>query len=447
MSWPVPTRRSVVVLVTIAASALVVPVAFGEDEWWGAWVLVNAVVIVVLVADWVLAPSPKRFAIERIHPSSVVIGSKAAMGWEVSQSGGRRRSVWIADDLAPSLRAETRRVRVVVPANGVGGARTWIEPSRRGRFEPARMVVRTSGPLGLMVRQSARTVPTRLRVLPAFLSAKKAELATRQARAQQVGLRSARARGGGTEFDSLRELTPDDETRRIDWAATARSAHPVVRTYRAEQNQTVLCLLDSGRVMAGRIDAIPRFEYAMDAAMLLAELATGLGDRMGLVAFDRTVHATIEPSNRRSQRARVAETLFDLEPALAESDYRSMMTHVAARYRRRHLLVLMTELSEEVIESFVLPALTILTRTHLVVVASVQDPDVVRWAHHGRADAEGAFLRASAIEVLAERQRLAARLRARGVIVIDAAPDRFSEKLGEAYLRGQGRRPALRWGP
>ncbi len=437
MSWPVPTRRAVGVSVVVAVIALVVPVAFGADQWWGTWLGANAVLLLVLLADWALAPSPGRFTIERVHPSSVVIGSRAAMGWEVSQVGGRRRAVWIADELAPSLRAETRRVRVEVPANGVGGARTWIEPSRRGRFEPTRMVVRTPGPLGLIVRQSSRSVPTRLRVLPAFLSAKKAELATRQARAQQIGLRSARGRGGGTEFDSLRELTPDDETRRIDWAATARSTHPVVRTYQAEQNQTVLCLLDSGRVMAGRINGIPRFEYAMDAAMLLAELATGLGDRMGLVAFDRTVHSTIEPSNRRSQRARVAETLFDLEPALAESDYRSMMTHVAARYRRRHLLVLMTELSEEVIESFVLPALTILTRTHLVAVASVQDPDVVHWARHGRADAEGAFLRASAIEVLAERQRLAARLRARGVMVIDTDPDRFSEALGQAYLEAK----------
>lgn len=288
-----------------------------------------------------------------------------------------------------------------------------------------------------MVRQRNVDVATTLRVLPLYRSARQAELATKQARLQQVGLRSARTRGGGTEFDHLREMTADDETRRIDWAATARSMRPVVRTYRAEQNQSVLCLLDSGRVMAGRIDAIPRFEYGMDAAMLLADLSTGLGDRMGLIAFDRTVHTTIEPSNRRAQRAVVAERLFDVEPALAESDYRSMVTHVAARYRRRHMLVLLTELSEEVVESFVLPALPILTRTHLVAVASVRDPDVIAWAHGGRADAEGAFLRASAIEAITTRQRVAAQLRAKGALVVDEEPARFSAALGELYLEAK----------
>ncbi|MEZ5228282.1 MAG: DUF58 domain-containing protein [Acidimicrobiales bacterium] len=437
MSWPIPTRRAAIVAVLAGASALVLPVAFSSDSWAGYLVLINLVLAVVLVIDVLLAASPKRFEVERVHPNAVTIGSQGSIGWDVSQRGGRRTAVWVADEFAPSLGAETRRARIDVPSNGVGSARIWFVPARRGRFEPSRVVVRTTGPLGLMVRQRNVDVPTTLRVLPLYRSAKQAELATKQARLQQIGLRSARIRGGGTEFDHLREMTADDETRRIDWAATARSMRPVVRSYRAEQNQSVLCLLDSGRVMAGRINAIPRFEYGMDAAMLLADLTTGLGDRMGLIAFDRTVHTTIEPSNRRAQRALVAERLFDIEPALAESDYRSMVTHVAARYRRRHMLVLLTELSEEVVESFVLPALPILTRTHLVAVASVQDPDVIAWAHSGRADTEGAFLRASAIEAIAARQRVAAQLRAKGALVVDEGPDRFSAALGELYLEAK----------
>ena len=59
----------------------------------------------------------------------------------------------------------------------------------------------------------------------------------------------------------------DDESRRIDWAATARVGRPIVRTYRAERNQTVVNLLDAGRVMAGRVDEVPRLEHAMDAVM------------------------------------------------------------------------------------------------------------------------------------------------------------------------------------
>jgi uncharacterized protein (DUF58 family) len=139
-------------------------------------------------------------------------------------------------------------------------------------------------------------------------------------------------------------------------------------------------------------------------------------------------------TNRRSQRAAVAETLFTVEPALAESDYRSMVTHVTAHFRRRHLIVLLTELTEETIETFVLPALPILTRTHLVAVVSVRDPDVAAWATSGRADAEGAFLRAAAVDSLAVRNRLAATLRSRGVLVVDVEPERFGAAVAELYL-------------
>ena len=118
-----------------------------------------------------------------------------------------------------------------------------------------------------------------------------AELRINKARILEVGLRSAQGLGGGTEFDQLREYSVDDEFRRIDWAATARAGKAIVRTYRAERNQTVISLLDNGRVMAGRVDDVPRVEHAMDAVMMLTAVATRLGDRAGLVVFDREVRA------------------------------------------------------------------------------------------------------------------------------------------------------------
>lgn len=438
MTWPVPSWR-LAVLAVLAGMVLLVMPDLGVTGMLGAgidnrFLIVNAVIAALAIADGVMAPAPGRFDVRRIHPAAVTLGHEATVEWEVGQKSGRACSVWLADQLAPSLGAETRRAKVTVPGRGVGTVRTGMAPSRRGRFEPSELVVRTSGPLGLLFKQRRRDVPTRLRILPPFRSAKEAELKLHKARILEVGLRSARGRGGGTEFDSLRELTPDDETRRIDWAASARSARPIVRTYRAEQSQTVMCLLDSGRIMAGRVDGVARLEHGMDGAMLLAELATGLGDKMGLLAFDQEPHTTVNASNRRSQRSTIVEALFDLEPALAESDYRSMVTHVLAHHRRRTFLVLITELVEEVVEDFLLPVLPLLMRTHLVVVAAVRDPDVERWAVETTVDEDGAFLRSAALASLESRRRVAARLRAKGAIVVDETPERFAGALGDAYL-------------
>lgn len=452
-SWPIPTLR----LAGLAAAAsllfLVLP-AQGATDMLGVavdnrFLAINGVVLTLAAIDYLLAPNPGALTVSRVHPGAVTMGHESNVEWVVTRSKRRlglwSGSVWLADDLAPSLRADTRRVKMKVASGGSTSARVRIRPTRRGRFAPSEMTLRCSGPAGLVVKQRRRSVRSTLRVLPQFRSAKEAELALHRARLLEVGLRSARGRGGGTDFDSLRELTPDDETRRVDWAATARSNRPIVRTYQAEQNQTVLVLLDAGRVMAAQVDGAPRLEFGMDAAMLLAELATGLGDRMGLLVFDREVHTTLPPHARRSQRTAVSEAVFDLEPALAESDYRSMVTHVATRYRRRSLLVLVTELAEEVVETFLMPSLPLLTRTHLVIVAAVRDPQVEAWAMgvdlgvepSGVVTVDEGFRRAAAIAELESRRRVAARLRAKGAIVVDAVPATFASALGDAYLEAK----------
>ena len=70
--------------------------------------------------------------------------------------------------------------------------------------------------------------------------------------------------------------------------------------------------------------------------------------------------------------------MYELEPQLAESDYRGAFAEALARFRRRALLVVLTELAEQaVIDETLLPALPLMVRHHLVVVAGVRDPDVV----------------------------------------------------------------------
>jgi uncharacterized protein (DUF58 family) len=343
--------------------------------------------------------------------------------------------VRLADELAPSLGAVTRRARVVAPPRGRVAATTLIRPSRRGRFTPTEVVLRVEGPLGLVARQGRRRLPAVLRVYPPFDSRDEAELRVNKARILEVGLRSAQGRGGGTEFDSLREYGVDDEFRRIDWAATARSGKPIVRTYRAERNQTVLLLLDSGRTMAGRVADVPRLDHAMDAVMMLTSLATRLGDRAGLVAFDREVRAVVGPGHARDQLSRVTEAMYQLQPLLVESDYRGAFAETLTRFRRRAMLVVLTELAEQAVSETLLPALPLIARDHLVVVASVADPEVRGWASATPVEPGAAYRKAAAVAALADRRRTVARLRGLGAVVVDAPPGRLAPDLADAYLR------------
>jgi uncharacterized protein (DUF58 family) len=359
-------------------------------------------------------------------------------------------SVRLADELVPSLRPANRRARLRVPAGGRAVARTTLQPSRRGLFALTGMTVRVAGPLGLAARQRRVEVAGTLRVYPPFRSRKEAELRLSRSRLLQVGLRAAQGRGGGTEFDSLREYTIDDEFRRIDWAATARARKPIVRTYRAERNQTVIVMLDTGRTMAGRValsvaavdaavpgtdDSIPRLDHAMDAVMMMTAVATRLGDRTGLVCFGDRVRTVVPPAAGRAQLSAVTEAMYRLQPQLAESDYRGAFVETLSRFRRRAMLVVLTELSEQSVAETLLPALPLVVRTHLVVVAAVRDPEVEHWARAVPTESLSAFRKAAAIQALDRRRQTVGRLRGLGAVVIDAVPGQLAPQLADAYLK------------
>ncbi|MEJ7765774.1 MAG: DUF58 domain-containing protein, partial [Acidimicrobiales bacterium] len=219
-----PTPRFVAGLVAVAGLCLLAPAPLL------VLLVGNVVAVALALVDFALAPRPSVVTVSRDLPAIVGLGGEATVTWRVGNPTGRALSVQLADEFAPSLRAGRRRLALRVPRRGEVVASTVLRPSRRGRFTPTEVVVRVAGPLGLAARQGRRALPGVMRVYPPFRSREEAELRVERARILEIGLRAAKGRGGGTDFEQLREWTPDDETRRVDWAATARTGKPIVRT-------------------------------------------------------------------------------------------------------------------------------------------------------------------------------------------------------------------------
>jgi uncharacterized protein (DUF58 family) len=427
---PVPTRR-LAWLFVVSAIAL----ALSASPQPGTWLVVVGVLVAVSIGDLALAVSPRIIELRREVPAVIALGTPATIRWSLRNPTLRPAVVTFADELAPSLGASTRRVRMRMPRRSTASVALELRPTRRGEFLVDEIALRVEGPLGLVARQRTRHLPMSIRVFPSFRSKNEAELRINKARILETGLRSAKGLGGGTEFDQLREYTVDDDFRRVDWAATARSGKAIVRTYRAERNQTVINLLDNGRVMAGTVDGVARIEHAMDAVMTLTTVATRLGDRCGLLAFDQEVRSVVSASNSRAQLGRVVEAMFDLEPVFTESDYRGAFSETLVRFRRRAMLVIYTELVEQAVGESLLPALGLIARNHVVVIAAVQDPAVVNWAHGAAATDEDIYRKVAASGALEERRRTVARLQRLGATVIDAPPRALPMQLADAYLR------------
>ncbi|CAN5493736.1 DUF58 domain-containing protein [soil metagenome] len=429
-AYPIPTPW----FAALAAVSGLLLFAWPGTSWWALWA-VELLLLVVLLVDTVACVSPQRIDVRREVVESVTIGEAVPLTWLIDNRSSRPGRVTVSDALWPSLQAERRRVGAHLRGGARLKSRTTLHPTRRGRFPLNDVTVRVEGPLRMISRQARRDVPGGLRVMPAYPSRDEVQRRMRMPRVLEVGLRSIRTSGGGTEFDQLREFRPDDEFRRIDWPATVRLQRPIVKQYRAERNQNIVLLLDNGRVMAGVVGGVPRVEHAMDAVLGVVQTATRLGDRVGLVAFDRQVRSILVPTNGKSQLGRAAEAMYMLQPDYSESAYQVAFSAATARFRRRSMFIVLTDLVEAAVEQALLPALPIITRRHLVVVAAVQDPVVKEWAsgaaHQWPSEA---YREAAAVNILQQRARATARLRAAGAVVVDAAPGRLAVELVDTYL-------------
>jgi uncharacterized protein (DUF58 family) len=415
----------------LVALLCVLPIA--PSPWPAtAFVVLLTILLALVAADVALAASTRALRFSRDGDTSARLGQAVVAVLLVHNGGRRRFRGQIRDAWAPSARAEPRTHAVDIAPGQPRNLSTELRPVRRGDQQSAIVTARSIGPLRLAGRQSSHRVPWQVRILPPFLSRK--HLPSRLAKLRDIeGLLPVLIRGQGTEFDSLREYVVGDDVRSIDWRATARRGDVVVRTWRPERDRRLVCVLDTGRTSAARIGDTPRLDAALDACLLLAAVAAKAGDRVDLLAADAVVRASVEGATRNEVLPKLVQAMAPLEPALVESDAELVVAEVLRRERKRCLIVLFTALDAAPVEHGLLPVLGSLTSRHLVVLAAVGDPRVAELAA-ARGDAAAVYQAAAAERTLAERRRVTAQLRHRGVTVIDEPADVFASRVADTYL-------------
>ncbi|MDQ0796032.1 DUF58 domain-containing protein [Streptomyces sp. B1I3] len=413
------------------------PVGILAPSWTGM-LAVNAPLSLAILCDYALAAPVRTLQFTRSGDTSVRLGDTAQVQLTVTNASRRRlraqlRDAWPPSSWTAEAEQAASRHALTVPAGERRRLTTLLRPARRGDRRAERVTVRSFGPMGLAARQGDHVVPWTVRVLPPFTSRK--HLPSRLARLRELdGRTSVLTRGEGTEFDSLRDYVPGDDTRSIDWRATARRSAVAVRTWRPERDRHVLVVLDTGRTSAGRVGDVPRLDAAMDATLLLTALAARAGDRVDLLAYDRRVRAQVRGRSATGDvLSTVVNALAPLEPELVETDARGLSTAALASAPRGSLIVLLTGLDAAPIEEGLLPVLPQLTHRHTVLVAAVADPHVETMAG-ARGTVDAAYEAAAATQAQARRRRTADQLRRHGVVVVDAPPHDLAPALADAYL-------------
>lgn len=418
-------------------------------------VVLDLVLLAAVLVDLRRTPRPAAFDVRRATPARVGLSERFARAVTVAGEGLTGLVVEVDEAFDPSFEVVSRtwdgkRGSPPVPGDPSGGPdRGVVLPGgrlrlvreyrshRRGVRRLSQLRVRVRGPLGLVWRQARLVGDDEVAIEPPLTGIRRALALAASERWYELGVRRLRRRGGLTEFESLRDYTPGDDLRLVDWKAFARLGRPIVREFTEERGQELVLLIDAGRRMGLRAEAVDargwtKLDHALDAALVLAAVALECGERVGALLFDARPRAFVPPRKGRRQLARLVDALFDAQPAPLESDLARALREVGARHRRRALLCVLSDVPDPLSLDEQRSALRSGSRRHRLVLATLDDPDL-RAAAEGRL-AVPAGVRAAALDLERERRESLARLRLPGVRVLDALPADAAGPMISAWL-------------
>ncbi len=312
-----------------------------------------------------------------------------------------------------------------------------VHPYSRGEYDWQAIQVRQLSPWGLAWQQWRVDAAQAVVVYPDLVGLK--ALSIRLTLQGAGAMRQMRKQGMGTEFSELREYNSGDDLRSIDWKATARSNRPLIRVLEPEQEQTVIILLDRGRLMTANIQGYKRFDLGLNATLSLALTAIGRGDRVGVGIFDRYLHTWMPPQRGQAHFSRILDRVSRIEPELLEPDYLGAVTTIIKQQSRRALVVVITDIVDNIASAELLTALGRLTPRYLPFCVTLRDPQVDIRAHQLAPDLPGAYTQSVALDLLQQRQLAFANLKRQGVLVLDAPATQISDLLVDRYLQIKAR--------
>lgn len=400
---------------------------------WKVLLTLDFIILLLCCLDYTLTFKGGAIEAERVCPPHLSSGIEHDIEIVLRNTGPASRKVQVRDQ-TPKEWEPAPVLKAVVPGRSSLSLAYPLTPSQRGEYGFGDLFLRVEGPLGLMLKPLRLKSARGVRVYPRLQPLRYADLATYRRVAHKWGLRPTKWRGEGREFESLREYVEGDDPRKIHWKATARLDRPIVQQYQAEKNQIVMILLDVGRLMSAESEGKTKLDHALEAAVHLAHTAILGGDQAGILAFADRVISFIPPRGTPEQLQLILEETISLRPTLVEPQYEQALLWLRSQVRRRSLVVIYTDLLDEVASENLLAAVSLLRPLHLPLCVAIRESEWDELLARPPSKVQGVYERAVLQELLRQRSKALGGLVQKGALAMDLPPSKLSMGTMERYL-------------
>lgn len=314
-----------------------------------------------------------------------------------------------------------------------------LRPTKRGEYDFGAVNVLAQSPLKLIKRRFQFSHNKMVAVYPSFLQMRQYELMAISNRLTELGIKKIRRIGHSMEFEQIRPYVQGDDIRTLNWKATARRNELMVNAFQDERSQAVYCLIDKGRVMKSPFEGLTLLDYAINATLVLSNIALLKQDKAGILTFSEVIGQVVPAERKAGQMQKIMDTLYKQKTRYLESDYETLYAHVRRHVRQRSLLLLFTNFETLNALQRQLPYLRRLAKEHLLIVVFFENTETKELLDTPAYDTEEVYQKVIAERFYYEKKRIVRELKQYGIQSILTAPQDLTANTVNKYLELKAR--------
>lgn len=309
-----------------------------------------------------------------------------------------------------------------------------LKPVKRGEYEFGKINVFVSTQIFFVRRKHAIKASKTVPVYPSYIQMRKYELLAISNKLTEGGIKKIRKVGQTMEFDQIRNYVPGDNYRSVNWKATARKAELMVNHYQDEKAQQVYSIIDKGRVMKMPFEGMSLLDYAINASLVISNIALQKQDKAGIFTFSDKPGAFLPAERKSLQMHKILDLLYKQKTKYLESDFAMVYANVKRRITRRSLLLFFTNFESVTSLKRQLPYLQLLAKNHLLVVIFFENTELKELTEKPAYTIEEVYTKTIAEKFAFEKKQIVKELEKYGIASILSAPQNLTVNTINKYL-------------
>ena len=394
-------------------------------------VLLGAAVLI----DFILVYSKRRgITAKRELPERFSIGDQNRVRIRLTNLYAFTVKTSIIDELPVQFQERNWIRKLVLPTDQPAELDYQLRPESRGEYTFHDINVFVHAPMRLVKRRYIFEQEQVVKVYPSYLQMRRYQLLAMSNRLQEAGVKKIRKLGHSMEFEQIKEYLRGDDYRTINWKATARKQDLMVNNYTDERSQQIYCLINKGRVMKMPFHGLTLQDYAINASLVLSNVALVRQDKAGLITFEKNLDTFLLADKKPTQMNQVLETLYRQKTDFLEADYEKLFSVIRNRITNRSLLVLFTNFESMESLQRELPALKKIAKYHLLLVIFFENTELKTVLEEKTQSLEDIYIKTIAEKFVFEKKLMVKELHKNGIPSILTTPEGLTVNTVNKYL-------------